>query len=89
MSGAGGSGFTDASRRGYRDIEVTAEMVASVLSVDVAVGERVHAGAALVMLESMKMEIPVLTDISGLVSELNVSPGDLVQEGDVLLTIRP
>ncbi|SDT51683.1 biotin/lipoyl-binding carrier protein [Jiangella sp. DSM 45060] len=67
--------------------QVAAEMVANVHSVAVSVGERVDAGATLLILESMKMEIPVLCEDAGLVSEIKVGPGDVVQEGDVLVVL--
>jgi len=63
-------------------------MVANVLEVSVAVGERVMAGQTLLLLESMKMEIPVLVEISGDVVEIAVSPGDVIQEGDPLVLIK-
>jgi acetyl-CoA carboxylase biotin carboxyl carrier protein len=64
-----------------------AEMVASVLSVAVAPGEQVEAGSTLVLLESMKMEIPVLSEVAGTVAEIRVQSGDVVQEGDVLVVL--
>lgn len=66
---------------------VHAEMVASVHSVVVAVGELIDAGATLVVLESMKMEIPVLAESPGTVLEVLVAVGDVVQEGDVLVSL--
>nr|WP_239000749.1 biotin/lipoyl-binding carrier protein [Jiangella asiatica] len=66
---------------------VAAEMVANVHSVAVSVGDHVDAGATLLILESMKMEIPVLCEDGGLVSDVKVGPGDVVQEGDVLVVI--
>ena len=66
---------------------VVAEMVANVLSVSVAPGDRVAVGEAVVLLESMKMEIPVLAEFAGTVTAVKVGAGDVVQEGDVLLTI--
>ena len=67
--------------------EIVAEMVANVLSLAVAPGERVVAGDTVVLLESMKMEIPVLVDAPGTVRAVKVAPGDVVQEGDVLVEI--
>jgi acetyl-CoA carboxylase biotin carboxyl carrier protein len=64
---------------------IQAEMVANVVSVDVEVGEPVAAGDAVVLLESMKMEIPVLAEAGGVVTAIKVAAGDVVQEGDVLL----
>ena len=66
---------------------IQAEMVANVVSVDVEVGETVAAGDAVVLLESMKMEIPVLAEAGGVVTAIKVSAGDVVQEGDVLLEL--
>ncbi|MEY5145005.1 MAG: hypothetical protein RL745_372 [Actinomycetota bacterium] len=67
--------------------EYRAEMVANVLTVMVAVGDAVTTGDTLVMLESMKMEIPVFADADGVVSAVSVRPGDVVQEGDVLTIV--
>jgi len=69
--------------------EVHSEMVANVAVVEVAVGSHVSAGDMVVLLESMKMEIPVLVDRDGVVSEVRVSAGDVVQEGDVLVVVSP
>ncbi len=67
--------------------QVSAEMVASVMTVEVSVGDAVGAGDSVVLLESMKMEIPVLVEKAGVVSAVKVSAGDVVQEGDVLVEI--
>ena len=67
--------------------EVRAEMVASVLKVVVAEGDGVAAGDTLVILESMKMEIPVLAEGAGTVQKLGVAEGDVVQEGDLIAQI--
>jgi biotin carboxyl carrier protein len=74
--------------RGERVTEqICAEMVANVFSVAVTEGDRVEAGATLLVLESMKMEIPVLCETGGMVTEVKVQPGDVVQEGDVLVVV--
>ena len=57
---------------------VVAELVANVLSIEVAVGQRLAADDPVVVLESMKMEIPVLADVVGVVSEIVVAVGDVV-----------
>jgi biotin carboxyl carrier protein len=67
--------------------EVRAEMVANVWKVVVSQGDTVADGDTLVILESMKMEIPVVTESAGTVTELRVNEGDVVQEGDVLAVI--
>ena len=67
--------------------EVRAEMVANVWKVVVAEGDTVSDGDTLVILESMKMEIPVLAEAAGTVTSLHVAEGDVVQEGDLIATI--
>ena len=69
--------------------EIVSEMVANVLRVEVDAGEKVREGDALVLLESMKMEIPVFTEVAGVVRSVKVSTGDVVQDGDVLVEIVP
>ena len=68
--------------------EVLAEMVANVWKVIVKPGDSVNEGDTICILESMKMEIPVEATASGTVSELNVSEGGVVQEGDVIAVIE-
>jgi len=67
--------------------EVHAEMVANVLKVMVAEGDAVAAGDTVVILESMKMEIPVLVERGGTVRRLAVAEGDVVQDGDLIAVI--
>ena len=69
--------------------QVVAEIVGNVLSVAVTEGTAVVAGDTIVILESMKMEIPVLTEYGGVVTGLTVHVGDVVQEGDVLAVVEP
>jgi biotin carboxyl carrier protein len=68
---------------------VVAEIVGNVGEVLVAVGEHVGAEDPVVLLESMKMEIPVLAEVVGTVVALAVTAGDLVQEGDTIAEIEP
>jgi acetyl-CoA carboxylase biotin carboxyl carrier protein len=67
---------------------VVAELVAAVMKVEVEVGQQVAADDPVVILESMKMEIPVLADVAGSVSEIVVSAGDVVNDGDPLVVIK-
>lgn len=67
--------------------DVRAEIVASVLEVVVSEGEQIDEGAILVLLESMKMEIPVLAEIAGTVTTVSVSVGDVIQAGDLIAVI--
>jgi acetyl-CoA carboxylase biotin carboxyl carrier protein len=68
--------------------EVRAEMVANVWKVVVSEGDTVEDGDTLVILESMKMEIPVLAEDSGTVASLKVAEGDVIQEGDLIAVIE-
>jgi biotin carboxyl carrier protein len=67
--------------------EVRAEMVANVWKIIVAEGDAVADGDTLVILESMKMEIPVVAESAGRVQTLGVAEGDVVQEGDLIAVI--
>jgi biotin carboxyl carrier protein len=69
-------------------IEVESDVQGSVWKVEVAVGDRVSAGDVLVVLESMKMEIPVEAPADGLVAELMVAPEQPVDEGEVIVILE-
>jgi acetyl-CoA carboxylase biotin carboxyl carrier protein len=68
--------------------EIRAEIVGNVLKVVAKQGEELGIGDMLVILESMKMEIPVLAESPGKVTRLVVHEGDVVQEGDLLAVIE-
>jgi len=68
--------------------EIRAEMVANVWKVVAAKGDSVDDGDTLVILESMKMEIPVLVESAGVVVEIAVNEGDVVQEGDLIAVVE-
>jgi len=74
-------------RKGDAVAEVRAEMVANVWQVVTSEGAEIEDGDTLVILESMKMEIPVLAETSGKVTKLAVAEGDVVQEGDLIAVI--
>lgn len=57
------------------------------MTVHVAPGDKIAVGDEVVLLESMKMEIPVLAERPGTVTAVKVASGDVVQEGDVLLVL--
>ena len=67
--------------------EIRSEMVANVWKVVVKAGDRVSAGDPLVILESMKMEIPVEAPEDGTVQKVVVEEGGVVQEGDVIAVL--
>ena len=68
--------------------EVRAEMVANVWKVVAGEGDSIADGDTLVILESMKMEIPVLAEGAGTLIRLAVAEGDVVQEGDLIAVIE-
>ena len=68
-------------------LDITAEMVANVMTVSVAEGDNVAVGDTVVLLESMKMEIPVIAEVAGTVTAVKIAAGDVVQEGDVLVRL--
>jgi acetyl-CoA carboxylase biotin carboxyl carrier protein len=67
---------------------IAAELVGTVLNVVVKEGDVVSAGDTIVLLESMKMEIPVLVESAGVVVEIAVNEGDVVQEGDLIARVE-
>ncbi|BBZ66212.1 MAG: biotin/lipoyl-binding carrier protein [Mycolicibacterium insubricum] len=67
--------------------DVLAEIVATVLEVQVREGDQVNEGDTLVLLESMKMEIPVLAEFAGTVTTVHVAPGDQIQAGHLIAVI--
>ena len=67
--------------------EVRAEMVGSVLRVEVSEGDVVTPADSLIILESMKMEIPIHPERGGTVQRIAVRAGDVVQEGDLLMEL--
>lgn len=67
--------------------EITASMAGTVLKVFVKIGDGIQPGQEVLMLESMKMEIPIESNTEGVVKELKVSVGDFVNEGDALIVL--
>lgn len=67
--------------------EITATMAGTVLKVFVSGGDPIGTGQEVVMLESMKMEIPIESTSEGIVKEVKVRIGDFVNDGDVLIVL--
>ena len=63
-------------------------MASIVWRITVAQGERVRAGQELLILESMKMEMPVLAPVPGIVADIPVAEGDVIEAGDALVRIE-
>lgn len=68
--------------------KITSSMAGTVLNILVGNGDEISAGQEVLMLESMKMEIPIESQTTGKVSEVRVNIGDFVNEGDVLLVLE-
>jgi biotin carboxyl carrier protein len=67
---------------------IRSEIAASVWQIRVAVGDVVAVGEELLILESMKMEIPVGAPVGGRVGRIHVKPDDVVSSGDLLVEIE-
>jgi acetyl-CoA carboxylase biotin carboxyl carrier protein len=63
-------------------------MTANVWKIQVAVGDTVEEGDTVVILEAMKMEIPVEAEEDGRVTEIRCTEGGAVEEGEVLLVLE-
>ena len=68
--------------------DVPAHITGTVWKVEVSVGQTVAPGDVLVILESMKMEMPVEAPAAGKVKEIRTAPGKPVSEGDVLVVLE-
>jgi biotin carboxyl carrier protein len=68
--------------------ELRAEMGANVWKVIVTEGDYVAQGDTLVILESMKMEIPIFTESDGRIINLAVTEGQIIEEGDLIAVIE-
>ena len=68
-------------------VEIRAEITANVWKIVVDEGQAVAEGDEIAILESMKMEIPVVTETPGIVRELHVVEGQTVREGDLIALI--
>jgi len=68
---------------------ITASVTGNVWQVSTTVGQKLQAGEVLLVLEAMKMEIPVCTDVAGEVTEIRCERGSAVRAGEVLVVINP
>ena len=67
--------------------EVEANITGTVWKIEVAIGDKIEEGDTVVILESMKMEMPIESEDEGTVAEIRVEEGQSVQEGDVLVVL--
>ncbi|MGC5325593.1 acetyl-CoA carboxylase biotin carboxyl carrier protein subunit [Brevibacillus sp. SYSU BS000544] len=68
--------------------QVIANMAGTVINLLVQAGDQVTEGQDVVVLESMKMEVPLQAESSGTVAEIKANIGDFVNEGDVILVLE-
>ncbi|MFP7296276.1 acetyl-CoA carboxylase biotin carboxyl carrier protein subunit [Neobacillus niacini] len=68
--------------------EIIASMAGSVWKVLVQAGDQVEEGQDVVILESMKMEIPIAAEFDGTVKEVKVAEGEFVNEGDIIVIVE-
>lgn len=69
-------------------LQITSTMAGTILQINISVGDQVESKQEIVILESMKMEIPVESQEAGRVKEITVAEGDFVNEGDVLIVLE-
>ncbi len=67
--------------------QIEAQITGNVWKIEKSVGDAVEEGEALIILESMKMEIPVEAPCAGTISEIRVAEGDSVEEGAILAVL--
>ena len=73
---------------GAGSVTVAASVPGKVFKVEAGVGQAVKSGDNIIILEAMKMEIPVVAPEDGTVASINVSVGDAIESGDVLATLN-
>ena len=69
-------------------VNVEAHITGTIFRIETAVGDTVKEGDELIIIESMKMEMPVEAPVGGTVAEIRVEEGQSVEEGDVLLVLE-
>ena len=67
--------------------DIEAHITGNVWKITCAVGDTIEDGDEVVILESMKMEIPVLAEEAGVIGEISVAVGDVVREGDIIAIV--
>ena len=77
-----------AASAGTGAVKVTASVPGKVFKVEAAAGQAVKAGDSIIILEAMKMEIPVVAPQDGTIASIEVGAGDAVENGQVLATMN-
>ena len=73
---------------GAGSIQVKAGAAGKVFQVPTSVGQKVEAGDTVIIIEAMKMEIPVVAPEAGTIASIDVAVGDAVESGAVLATLN-
>ena len=76
------------AKTGGGDGQISVPMQGTIVKIQVATGDTVESGDILVVLEAMKMENNITSDVSGTITEINVNEGDAVGAGDVIIIIE-
>ena len=69
-------------------VEIGSPVTGTVWKVELAVGDKVNEGDVIMILESMKMEIPVEATSSGVIAALNVAPGESVEDDQIVCVVE-
>ena len=70
------------------ETKIESEISGIVFKIETKVGEKINENTVIMILESMKMEFPVLSKKSGIVKELLVSEEDVISEGQILAVVE-
>jgi acetyl-CoA carboxylase biotin carboxyl carrier protein len=68
--------------------DITAHITGKVFTIEKQVGDQVREGDAVIILESMKMEIPLESPIAGVISDICVAEGQAVEEGTIVAVVN-
>jgi len=69
-------------------MNINSNMTGNVWKILVNQNDQIQEGQDLVILESMKMEIPITSESSGVIEEINIQEGDFVNEGDPIIKLK-
>ena len=72
-----------------KDVELRAELAANVWKIVKKVNDTVEEDDEVAILESMKMEIPVISELEGRIKSISVKEGQAIKEGDLIAVIEP
>ena len=69
-------------------MDIKSQIQAVVWKINDKIGDKVNEGQEIIILESMKMEIPIISDISGIVKSILVEEGDTIDEDQIAIIIK-